>query len=178
MVFPQLASDRISPLFSTLRDGTSVNFSLILTHDLLICLCFSTFWSITTNTYIHIHFTVVWGGFSRFPANTNQKMFIHADCTRFIYFLVKILYSNIWWCNFVLIFSVSTYFAVIDTSLESYAVSIRDSQIQDRWLQRLAVTLQCHVWSLKNLPVLRGNQVFKEVHWHFTFTLHIKASLI
>ena len=30
-------------------------------------------------------------------------------------------------------------------SLESYAVSIRDSQIQDRWLQRLAVTLQCHV---------------------------------
>ena len=29
--------------------------------------------------------------------------------------------------------------------LESYAVSIRDSQIQDRWLQRLAVTLQCHV---------------------------------
>ena len=47
--------------------------------------------------------------------------------------------------------------------LECYAVSIRDTQIQNRWLQRLTVTLQCHVWSLKNLPVLRGKSVWSSL---------------
>ena len=48
-------------------------------------------------------------------------------------------------------------------SLESYAVSIRDSQIQDRWLQMLDVTLHCHVWSLIILPVLRGKSVWRSL---------------
>ena len=88
----------------------------------------------------------------------HQSSVFFSDCTKFIYFLVKILYTNIWWCNFVLIFSISTYFAVIDAILESYAVSIRDSQIQDRWLQGwpLHFNVMFDLWKI--FQHLEGNQ--------------------
>lgn len=49
-------------------------------------------------------------------------------------------------------------------SLENYVVSITESQIWDRWLQRLAIILQPQVWSLKNLLVHRGSQISTETH--------------